>query len=168
MRAWQIESARHDWGALRCGCGETGGHLPETFGRLMSARDPQEMVECRLSGHLEEQSMLFQVAPPAVPVILAALAEEPPRFVRGHLLSVLGYLVAGESHRSEVEAGFPDLAEECRTAAHEGLWVLYREAASGDAEAALDVLEFTDPDERRFHHFRSALERRSRKQRQRL
>ncbi|MFP8907661.1 transposase, partial [Streptomyces atacamensis] len=59
----------------------------------------------------------------------------------------------------EAEAGFPDLAEECRRAAGEGLWVLYREAASGDAEAVLDVLEFADPDQRRFHHFRSALER---------
>ncbi|CAL9412007.1 hypothetical protein SUDANB106_01688 [Streptomyces sp. enrichment culture] len=161
MKAWQVEAARHDWSALRCGCGETGAHLPRTFDWLMSARAPGEVTECLLSGHLEEQSMLFRVAPSAVPVILAALAEEPPRFVRGRLLSVLGYLVAGESHRSEAEAGFPDLAEECRRAAGEGLWVLYREAASGDAEAVPDVLEFADPDQRRFHHFRSAPERRA-------
>ncbi|WP_101254175.1 hypothetical protein [Streptomyces barkulensis] len=39
------------------------------------------------------------------------------------------------------------------------------EARRGEAEAALDVLEFADPDQRRFHHFRSALERRTGKPR---
>ncbi|MER7107848.1 hypothetical protein [Streptomyces sp. NPDC000229] len=101
--------------------------------------------------------MLFQVAPHAVPVMLAALASDLPKFVRGHLLSTLAFLVTGESHSSEVEAGCPDLEEECVEAVREGLWTLYEEAAAGDAEAALDVLEFADPDESRFEEFRSAL-----------
>ncbi|WP_326611938.1 hypothetical protein OIE62_17325 [Streptomyces scopuliridis] len=100
--------------------------------------------------------MLFQVAPHAVPVILAALAEDLPPFVRGHLLTTLWQLVTGESHLSESEAGEPELEEECCAAAREGIWLLYREAVSGDTETALDILEFVDPDTDRFEAFRSA------------
>ncbi|MFB6983139.1 hypothetical protein [Streptomyces scopuliridis] len=156
MRASFIELARHDWAALRCGCHESGAHLPETFTRLLEARSVEETAGYGLAGHLEEQSMLFQVAPHAVPVILAALTEDLPAYVRGHLLTTLWQLVTGESHRSESEAGEPELEEECCAAAREGIWVLYREAVSGDTETALDILEFVDPDTDRFEAFRSA------------
>lgn len=157
MRASLLELARHDWAGLRCGCRESGAHLPETFSKLLEARTIEETVGYRLDGHLEEQSMLFQVAPHAVPVILAALQEDLPRFVRSHLLTVLWRLVTGESHRSEAEAGLPGLEEDCCAAAREGIWPLYHEAASGDVETALDILEFVDPDRQRFENFRSAL-----------
>ncbi|MFD3437672.1 hypothetical protein ACFWU3_09240 [Streptomyces sp. NPDC058685] len=166
MRASRFELERHDWAALRCGCRESGAHLPETFSRLLEARTIEETVGHRLDGHLEEQSMLFQVAPHAVPVILAALQEEDlPAFVRSHFLTVLWRLVTGESHRSEAEAGSPDLEEECCAGAREGIWLLYHEAVSGDVETALDILEFVDPDEARFEAFRSALQDRLKKKR---
>lgn len=31
MRASLLELVRHDWAGLRCGCGESGAHLPETL-----------------------------------------------------------------------------------------------------------------------------------------
>jgi hypothetical protein len=101
--------------------------------------------------------MLFEVAPHAVPVILMALGEDLHDSVRGHFLGMLEYLVTGEPHRSEIEAGRPDLEEQCIAAVREGISVLYSEAASGDAEAAFDILEFVDEDEDRLEYYRSAL-----------
>lgn len=157
MRASLIELGRHDWASLRCGCGETGAHLPFSFTALIGADSLEETVGYTLDGHLEQQSMLFQVAPHAVPVILAALAEELPQFVRSHFLEMLWYLVAGESHASEVDAGLGDLEIECRAAVGEGIWLIYKEASSGDSETALDILEFADPDSVRFSQFRSVV-----------
>ncbi|TXS55517.1 hypothetical protein EAO77_04495 [Streptomyces sp. t39] len=163
MTAWRLELGRHDWAALRCGCGGSGAHLPGTFERLLTAGSQEETVGHGLAGHLEEQSMLFEVAPHAVPVVLAALAGDLLPQVRGHLLGMLEFLVAGESHISEVRAGRPDLDEACLEAVREGIWQLYAEAVSGDTEAALDVLEIADPDEGRFAYYRAQLAGRRRK-----
>ncbi|MEV0573886.1 MULTISPECIES: hypothetical protein [unclassified Streptomyces] len=137
--------------------------MPATFERLLRATDPAEVVGQTLAGHVEEQSMLFEAAPHAVPVILAGLAEHPPAFVRGPLLSTLGFLVTGESHRSEVAAGRPELDGECIEAVQEGIWQLYAEAATGHTEAALDVLEYADPDDERFAFHRERYADRLRK-----
>jgi hypothetical protein len=157
MRASILELRRHDWAALRCGCGQSGAHLTETFRRLLDARSTQETVGYTLENHLEVQSMLFEVAPHAVPVMLTALGEDLHDSVRGHFLGMLEYLVTGESHRSEIEAGRPDLEEQCVAAVREGIVVLYAEAVSGDAEAVFDILEFVDEDEERLEYYRSAL-----------
>ncbi|MEV6737769.1 hypothetical protein AB0N14_12825 [Streptomyces sp. NPDC051104] len=157
MTAWRIELGRHDWDALRCGCRQSGAHPPETFTRLLSAGSVVEMTGHTLENHLEVQSMLFEVAPHAVPVMLTALAEDLHHSVRRHLVGMLEYLVTGESHRSEVEAGRPDLEEECIAAVREGILGLCAEAVSGDAEAAFGILEFVDEDEDRLEYYRSAL-----------
>jgi hypothetical protein len=160
MRASILELRRHDWSALRCGCGQSGGHLTEVFSRLLDARSTHETIGHTLENHLEVQSMLFEVAPHAVPVMLTALGEDLHDSVRAHFLGMLEYLVTGESHRSEIEAGRPDLDEQCAAAAREGILVLYAEAVSGDAEAAFDILEFVDEDEDRLEYYRQALSRR--------
>ncbi|GHI90486.1 hypothetical protein Sxan_78500 [Streptomyces xanthophaeus] len=160
MRAYIVELERHDWASLRCGCGDSGAHIPSSFTALLEARTQAETIGYTLDGHLERNAMLFQVAPYATPVILAALAEDLPPFTRSHLLNILWYLVTGESHETEVEAGFPGLEMECRSAVAEGIWLIYKEAASGDGETALDILEFTDSDSVRFEHFRSTISRR--------
>ncbi|MFE0330022.1 hypothetical protein ACFW08_25160 [Streptomyces sp. NPDC058960] len=157
MRASILELRRHDWSALRCGCGQSGAHLAESFSRLLEARSRQETIGHTLENHLEVQSMLFEVAPHAVPVMLTALGEDLHDSVRGHFLGMLEFLVTGESHRSEVEAGRPDLEEECVAAVREGILVLYAEAVSGDAEAVFDILEFVDEDADRLEYYRSAL-----------
>ncbi|CAM5418769.1 hypothetical protein [Streptomyces aurantiogriseus] len=160
MRASILELRRHDWSALRCGCGQSGAHLTEAFRRLLDARSTQETIGHTLENHLEVQSMLFEVAPHAVPVMLTALGEDLHDSVRRHFLGMLEYLVTGESHRSEIEAGRPDLEEQCVAAVREGILVLYTEAVSGDAEAAFDILEFVDEDEDRLEYYRQALSRR--------
>jgi hypothetical protein len=153
-----LELARSDWSELRCGCGQTAAHVPETFRRLLEADSPEDAIGFRLDGHLEVQSMLFEAAVPAVPVILAALTEELSLFARNHLLVTLLHMVSGESHVSEVRLGKGDLAGQCYTKAREGLWVIYREAVSGDVENALDIIEMIEEDESRFEYFRDALQ----------
>ncbi|GHE82113.1 hypothetical protein GCM10014715_42320 [Streptomyces spiralis] len=156
-RASILELRRHDWSALRCGCGRSGAHLTESFSRLLDARSTRETIGYTLENHLEVQSMLFEVAPHAVPVMLTALGEDLHDSVRRHFLGMLEYLVTGESHRSEIDAGRPDLEEECIAAVREGIWALYTEAVSGDAEAALDILDYVDEDEDRLEYYRSVL-----------
>ncbi|MFE9799157.1 hypothetical protein ACWC98_02180 [Streptomyces goshikiensis] len=107
--------------------------------------------------------MLFQVAPYATSAIIAALSEDLPSFTRSHFLNMLWYLVTGESHATEAEAGLPDLEMECRSAVGEGIWLIYKEAVSGDSETALDILEFADPNSARFEHFRSTIAGRSKR-----
>lgn len=164
LSAALLELERYDWSRLRCGCGHGAGHLPVTFRKLLEARSPQEAVGYRLDGHVEVQSMLFEAAVPAVQVILAALTEELAPFVRSHFLVTLLFAVSGESHSSETAAGRDSLEEECYEKARDGLWVLYREAVSGDTENALDILEIIEEDETRFSHFRTALAGRLAKQ----
>ncbi|MPY61804.1 hypothetical protein [Streptomyces spongiae] len=142
-----IELERLDWSGYRCGCGESAEHLKETFRALLADPPERDVPGRHLENHLEVSGMLFQAAPEAVPVILAALADELPSHTRGYLLSVLETMVAGESHRSEVEAGRPDLGDECLERARAGLWLYYREAAYGETETALGILEFVEDDE---------------------
>ncbi|WP_109777819.1 hypothetical protein [Streptomyces sp. CG 926] len=155
MNVVTIELQRHDWAALRCGCGKSGAHIPSSFTALLEARTLGETVGHTLDGHLERESMLFQVAPIAVPAILAALTCDLPPFTRAHFLNMLWYLVTGESHSTEVAAGLPELEEECRFAVREGIWLIYKEATSGDSETSFDILEFVDLDSGRFEHFRA-------------
>ncbi|MER6536626.1 hypothetical protein ABT215_23025 [Streptomyces sp900105755] len=167
LSAALLELERYDWAQLRCGCGDGAGHLPVTFRKLLEAKSPEDAVGYRLDGHVEVQSMLFEAAVPAVSVILAALTEELTPFVRSHFLVTLLFAVSGESHSSETGAGRESLDEECYERAREGLWVLYREAMSGDTENALDVLEIIEEDEIRFSRFRAALADRLAKQQKR-
>ncbi|WP_405585474.1 hypothetical protein [Streptomyces sp. NBC_01190] len=155
LSAVSIELKRRDWGGYRCGCGDTADHLVETFKRLLYAEVPEDVVDYGLDGHVEIQSMLFEVALPATSLIMAALMEDLPAFVRAHFLVTLLRIVSGESHSSEVEAGNGDLQEECIDSAREGLWLLYREAMSGDTQNAIDILEFIDFDEDRLDFYKS-------------
>lgn len=157
MRASLIEVDRIDWTAFRCGCGDSGGHVGEDFRRLLRATSPEEVIDCTLSGHVEDQAMLFEVALPAVGVILAGLHEDIAAFVRGHFLVTLWRVVAGEPHPTEIQNGRELLDQECLEVAASGLWDIYNEAMSGDAETAVDILEFIERDESRLSFFKGAL-----------
>ncbi|CAM5418741.1 putative protein OS=Streptomyces aurantiogriseus OX=66870 GN=GCM10010251_36980 PE=4 SV=1 [Streptomyces aurantiogriseus] len=58
MRTSLLELARHDRAALRCGCGQSGAHLTETFAKLLGARSAQETIGHLLDNHLEVQSFV--------------------------------------------------------------------------------------------------------------
>jgi hypothetical protein len=157
LNAALIEIERHDWERFRCGCGQSALHVPDIFRQLLQAKDPSEVAGVSLADHLEIESMIFEVAVPSVSVILAGLGEELEPFVRVQLLEALWRLVTGESHVSEVRAGRAALDDECVGRAREGLWVLYAEAASGDTDTALEVLDSIERDRERFDRFKDSL-----------
>ena len=152
-----IQAERVDWAALRCGCGRTGAHLPETFARLLEASTPGEIADATLDGHINIQSLLFEVAIPVTSMIVAALQEDLSEPVRLELLDHLLTCVAGESHWTEVEAGAPEIEVDCRIAAREGIWTLYQEYATGHAMLARYILEGVDNDQERYVYFDAKL-----------
>jgi hypothetical protein len=163
IRPSLIQAERVDWASLRCGCGKTGAHIPETFARLLEATTPREIAEATLEGHVYIQSLLFEVAIPVTSLVVAALHEEVSDEVRVELLDNLGACVGGESHWTEIEAGSPELEIDCQIAAREGIWTLYQEYATGRASMARMLLDVVDTDRERFEYFDAKLIDRVRK-----
>ena len=163
VRPSLIQAERVDWASLRCGCGKTGAHIPETFASLLVAGTPREMADASLEGHVYIQSLLFEVAVPVTSMIVAALGEETSEAVHIRLLDELGSCLGGESHWTEVEAGAPELEVDCQIVAREGIWTLYQEYATGRASMARMILDVVDTDRDRFEYFDSKLIDRVRK-----
>lgn len=116
-----------------------------------------------MEGHVYIQSLLFEVAIPVTSLIVSALHEEISEEVRVELLDDLGACVGGESHWTEIEAGAPELEIDCRIAAREGVWALYREYATGRAALVRPILQVVDEDEDRFAYFDAKLKGRIQK-----
>ncbi|WP_406446320.1 hypothetical protein OHB14_44875 [Streptomyces sp. NBC_01613] len=163
VRLSLIQAERVDWGSLRCGCGKTGAHIPETFASLLVAGTPQEIADASLEGHVYIQSLLFEVAVPVTSMIVAALSEETSEAVHIRLLDELISCVGGESRWTEVEAGAPELEVDCQIVAREGIWTLYQEYATGRASMARMILDAVDTDRERFEYFDAKLIDRVRK-----
>ncbi|GAA3809096.1 hypothetical protein [Amycolatopsis tucumanensis] len=160
-RLVRAELARHDWGRLRCGCGQSGAHLPGTFETILEAAEPREALGARLDNHLEISGNLFEVAVPAVEVILAALAGPLPDFARVEFLDMLAVLVSGDSY-----AGQPaDLGEHCRLKARNGLWTILQVGYEHEAETARDILWVVDPDQPRSGYHAMGLGKRIKRKR---
>ncbi|MGY0059707.1 hypothetical protein ACWY4P_24710 [Streptomyces sp. LZ34] len=160
----RAELARHDWAALRCGCGESAEHVPVMFEAILTARTPQDMIGYTLDNHLEIGSNLFEVAVPAIGVILAALAGEPSPPARRHLLDALSQLVSGDSHATEQAQGRTRLGDECRLRAREGYWLIGQIGLTGsadDADTAADICEYIDPDDDRSAYYQAILRERA-------
>ncbi|MER7519439.1 hypothetical protein [Streptomyces sp. NPDC126499] len=133
----RAELARHDWASLRCGCGDTAEHLPLMFETILEAATARDMIGYTLEDHVERNGALFPCLPPAVAVILAALASGPSPLARGVLLQTL-WSMSG----CDTSFGPPDtIPEDCRSAADRGFWVLVHLGLSGDAEDAEHVAD---------------------------
>jgi WD domain, G-beta repeat len=136
------------WCDLRCGCGNSGVHIPTVLAGLLSARSGREQSGRGLEGHIEEQGMLFEVAVSVTKVLLIALEGDLPAASRRAVLSLLLDMVAGESHYSEAQNGRPDLEIECQRIVSERVAVLYRElraeTAPGGSEYASEILRYVN------------------------
>jgi hypothetical protein len=143
----RAELDRHDWAGLRCGCGGMAEHVPDIFLAIVEAAEPEEALGFTLTGHLEVQANLYEVAVPGVEVILAALTGELSGFARVDLFGELcRILVGGESASSEISLGRDRLEEECLHKARAGIWVILREGLESNPEDAQDILEVLEPD----------------------
>ncbi|MFE7958477.1 hypothetical protein [Streptomyces sp. NPDC057413] len=79
----RAELRRVDWALLRCGCGDSAEHVPLMFEAIITAETPQDMIGYTLEGHVEESTIIFECTPPAVGVIMAALAGDLSALARG-------------------------------------------------------------------------------------
>lgn len=156
----RAELDRHDWAALQCGCGDFAEHIPLMFEAIIEARTARDMIGYTLDDHVELGTNLFEASPPAVSVILAALAGELSPMARSHLLLALCRMVSGESYVTEGAAGRTHLGDECRARCREGLWVVGQVGLTGSADEAEDaalIFELVDLDEARSRFYQSAL-----------
>ena len=99
--------------------------------------------------------MVYEVALPALDVILAGYAEHPPVWVESEFLNALHGIILGEPHESEMELGNGDLVDRCRERARDGIWVLYARLSTFNADFLMDILEELDTDKDRFQAYRS-------------
>jgi hypothetical protein len=157
------ELQRHDWRALRCGCGDSAEHVPLMFKAIIDAETPRDMIGYTFDDHLELNSNLFEVSVPAVSVILAGLAGGLSSLARGHFLITLWRMVGGESHDTEEIQGRIRLGDECRARTREGLWLIVQLGLAGsadDADMAADICELIDLDDERSSFYQTLLRER--------
>ncbi|MFB7382994.1 hypothetical protein ACFC6U_35490 [Kitasatospora purpeofusca] len=154
----RAELARHDWTVLRCVCGGSAEHLPLLFETLLTAGTPQDAFGYSLDGHVECDTVIDECTPPAVGVILAALAGEVSPTVRREFLDTLVRVSAGSDF-----SGTPSgdrVGGECRALAQEGFWVLLRIGLDGsaeDADAVADICECFDLGDRKSTYYQALL-----------
>ncbi len=100
-----------------------------------------------------EEGSLFEASVPAVSVVIAALAGEVTDFARAELISLLEFLVSGESHYRELEHCRGDLGEECRSVARDGIWVILRYVFGREREDVSNILLMIDADVSRRQYY---------------
>ncbi|MFD6941358.1 hypothetical protein ACFWAP_35055 [Streptomyces goshikiensis] len=140
----RAELLRVDWASLKCGCGDSAEHVPLLVEAIITAETPQDMIGYTLDGHVEENTINFECTPPAVGVIMAALAGDLSTLARDVLLQTLWFVAAG-SGGSGPTAGGEGLGEGCRQHVQEGFWRLVQIGLTGtaeDAETVADICEF--------------------------
>ncbi|MFU8851226.1 hypothetical protein ACNAW0_09625 [Micromonospora sp. SL1-18] len=154
-RGWAArrEIDRHDWNRYRHPSGRDGSELRMIFLGLLEAGEAEE-PGLSLEYRLEVQSMVFEVALPAVGVILAAYSDQLPRWVEMEFLNALHNVLLGEPHVSEIAAGNGEVVDRCIRSARSGIWVLYSKLSRHNSDFLIDILEMVDDDRGRFEFFR--------------
>lgn len=136
--------------------------MADVFARLFDGGSPTGGYT--LDERLSTQSMLYEIALPATGVIVAALAGGPLEpWVENDYLNALHTVVNGEPHRTELELGHTDLAEQCAARAKAGIWAMYSVMRRSNAEWLLDILDTVDEDRERVAAFRHTYVKASRK-----
>ena len=148
------EIARPNWAAFREADGPASG-IPNSLRRLIKSTTNQEADAAywELENHVFVQGRIYDSALPTVSVILAALVNPYcQNLVVCRLLDLLFYILRGVPDHDMPE----DLNDKCKTAAREGLWMLYRiYQEGGQEEAAAGVIELLD-DTSRLNYLRES------------
>lgn len=134
-----------NWTGLRQVSGASSESVGAALSELLMAPTPEAASAAywRIENHAVVQGELFEVAEACVRVLVAAFADDRPRYVRISALELLFQILSGDSTDSN-----NPFSERCRNAAREGLWGLVREAIGGEQEAGWDVLKLMDLGER--------------------
>ncbi|OPC78039.1 hypothetical protein B4N89_38140 [Embleya scabrispora] len=154
----EMETARYDWKAMSCGCGDTAEHLAPDLLRLAGADPGREPRPVDFEEHVWSPVVLWEPAPAVTSVALAALADDVAPTAREWFLDLLQHMVAGEGTDLASARRGLDLPESCREAVEQGLWLLYREVLSnpsvGAAGAAFEILAVVEADRVRLRRVR--------------
>ncbi|MEU1408231.1 hypothetical protein ABZ471_39010 [Streptomyces sp. NPDC005728] len=110
---------------------------------IITAGTPQDMIGYTLDGHVEDSTIIFECTPPAVGVIMAALAGELSILARDVLLQTLWFVAAGSGDYEPDPEG-AGLGDGCRNHAHQGFWRLVQIGLTGSAEDAETVADICD------------------------
>lgn len=130
---------RIDWASLHelegDGCG-----VRDALVALLSANNADQAEEAywRIENHAVVQGTVYEVAEACTSVLVTSLMDERPKFIKIAVLDLLFQIVGGSASRSSSTPA--DIVDRCRETARLGLWILIRECAQGEAEAAQDVL----------------------------
>jgi hypothetical protein len=123
----------------------TGSELAASLRDFVAAATPEKASELwwGLEGVAFAQNTIYGGAEPAVAVMMAALVDRPPIFLREWIMEALRFILSGDS---DVDSS---LAGRCRESALRGVWLLAAEANetedAGYREAVLEVLAHIDP-----------------------
>jgi hypothetical protein len=159
LSAVSMELSRHDWGSLQSVEGTAAG-VPSAVAALVAATTEAEAEhiysETSLDNVVVVQGNLFEAAVPLVSVLCAALTEDLPASARTETLRLIAEIVRGDTHRTEIEAGRPDLEVRAQELARAGLWLFYRELLHGseaNAEYTEEILDYVETDRDRYELF---------------
>lgn len=139
------EIAHVDWARFRVPGGEARD-VGDALLALLSTGSPSESKAvwgARIENKVFSQDNIEDSAEPVVEIMLAALADDRPEWIRSDVLELL-FLVLNAALKD------PRFADGCRVRAREGLWLLVREARTGPTagarEDAVEVLHLVAPE----------------------
>jgi hypothetical protein len=133
----ELEIERHDWAALRCGCGRSAAHVAVDLLRLARASTSSECTTAIIdNGDVLLPDVLFEPSVPTVSIALAALADDIPLHARQEYAKLLLCLVGDNGQSFEAARAGRDLVAECIQAAKSGIWLLYAEIFAGRSVVA--------------------------------
>ena len=149
------EIERVNWEGLRELNGSAAG-VPDALRGLLCAQNNAEAEQFywKIENHVVVQGRLYEAAEHVIPVLLAALLDGADRETTISVMEIIFQIVAGSTAEEEIERGNSQVVELCHLRAREGLWVIYRELAGGNRDAALEILEHIELDVERLDAYR--------------
>jgi hypothetical protein len=135
-----------DWGSYRVLEGPAESLRPALLDLLAASRPEQlASVHWRIENHVVVQDDIYSAAEPVTSVLVAALANPRPTWMRVEILQLLFSILSGTGFDEHNGAS---LWSKCRDRAMEGYWLLVSEALTGERDAALEVLSLIDDPDR--------------------
>jgi hypothetical protein len=141
------EIDRIDWSSYRELSGSADG-VGQALRDLLAAQSPSHVTEpyWRLENHVFAQDDIYSSAEPAAAVLVAALLDERPPYVRAVIHDLLFVILHGWPADSEPDP--EELLARIRARVKEGYWLLVNDAVSRRMGGAMEVLELVDDTKR--------------------
>jgi hypothetical protein len=147
MELTLFEIERVDWPAFEA-LGADGEQVAAGLRALAGAHGAEdaEAAYWRLENHVVAQEDVYPIAEPTMGVLLAALSEDPPAFVKTWVYQLLFLILHG--YPADSVRAAEHLIHTIKMRAREGYWLFVRDAVMEGREDAYAVLELLNSDER--------------------